>query len=64
MNPLCFGGHRHRPAEFEYPLYQEKPACHGELRPSMSHESLLARGLDPDEQGGSHLLNNVLRNYN
>jgi len=29
----------------------------------MSHESLLARGLDPDEQGGSHLLNNVLRNY-
>jgi hypothetical protein len=36
----------------------------GELRPSMSHESLLAVWLDPDEQGGSHLLNNVLRNYN
>jgi len=30
----------------------------------MRHESLLARGLDPDEQGGSHFLNNVLRNYN
>jgi hypothetical protein len=29
----------------------------------MRHESLLARRLDPDEQGGSHLLNKVLRNY-
>jgi hypothetical protein len=48
----------------DLPLHQEQPACHGELRPSMSHESLLARGLDPVEQGGSHLLNNVLRNYN
>jgi len=30
----------------------------------MSHESLLADGLDPVEQGGSHFLNNVLGNYN
>jgi hypothetical protein len=37
---------------------------HGELRPRMGHESLLARGLDPVELGGSHFLNNVLRNYN
>jgi hypothetical protein len=30
----------------------------------MGHESLLAVWFDPDEQGGSHLLNNVLRKYN
>jgi hypothetical protein len=30
----------------------------------MGHKSLLARRLDPDEQGGSQFLNNVLGNYN
>jgi len=30
----------------------------------MGHESLLADGLVPVEQGGSQFLNNVLRNYN
>jgi len=29
----------------------------------MNQESLPAVWLDPDGQGGSHLLNNVLRNY-
>jgi len=29
----------------------------------MGHESLLAVRFVPDEQGGSHLLNNVLGNY-
>ena len=51
--PLGLGGNTRRPAEFEHPLHQEQRARHGELRPSMSHESPLARGLDPDEQGGS-----------
>jgi hypothetical protein len=60
---LGFGGHRYAPAEIEDPLHQELTALHGELRPRMGHESLLARGLDPDEQGGSHFLNNVLGNY-
>jgi hypothetical protein len=61
---LCFCGHRDRPSEFEYPLDQESAALHGELRPRMGHKSLLARRLDPDEQGGSQFLNNVLGNYN
>jgi len=30
----------------------------------MRHESLLADGLVPVEQGGSQFLNNVLGNYN
>jgi hypothetical protein len=61
---LRFGGHRHRPSVFEHPVHEESAALHGELRPRMRHESLLARGFDPDELGGSHFLNNVLRNYN
>ena len=46
------------------PLHEEPTAVDGELRPRMSHESLLADGLVPVEQGGSHFLNNVLGNYN
>ena len=61
--PLRLGGHRHRPPVLEHALHEELPALQGELRSRMRHESLLARRLDPDEQGGSHLLNNVLRNY-
>ena len=60
---LRLGGHRNGPAELEDPFHQELAAMHGELRPRMSHESLLADGLIPVEQGGSHFLNNVLGNY-
>jgi hypothetical protein len=50
-------------SSIEYPFHQELPALHRELRPKMCHESLLARGLDPVERGGSHFLNNVLGSY-
>jgi len=60
---LCLCRHRNGPAEFKDPLHEEPTAVDGELRPRMSHESLLADGLVPVEQGGSHFLNNVLGNY-
>jgi hypothetical protein len=62
--PLGIGCHRDAPPLIEYPLHEQQTALHGELRPRMGHGSLLVRGLDPVEQGGSHFLNNVLRNYN
>ncbi len=61
--PLSLSRHGNRPATFEDPLHQQLPTVDGELRPRMCHESLLARGLDPVERGGSHFLNNVLGNY-
>jgi len=50
----------HRPPESQNPIDEQLPALHRQLRPSKSHESLLARGLVPVEQGGSHLVNNVV----
>jgi hypothetical protein len=62
--PLRLRGHRNAPAHLEHPGHKQQPSLWRELRPSMSHESLPPVWLDPDEQGGSHLLNNVLMNYN
>jgi hypothetical protein len=61
--PLCLGRHGHAPAHLEHTRDEQQPSLGRQLGPSMCHESLLAVWLDPDEQGGSHLLNNVLRNY-
>jgi hypothetical protein len=44
-------------------IHEQPTTFYGELGPRMRHESLLVLGLVPDEQGGSHFVNNVLRNY-
>ena len=60
---LGFGRRRHRPPQSQNPIDEQPPALHRQLRPRMSHESLLVRGLVPVEQGGSHFVNNLLGNY-
>jgi hypothetical protein len=60
---LCLCGRRHAPPEIQDAFDEQPTTFERELRSSMSHESLPPDRFHPVEQGGPHLLNNVLGNY-
>ena len=61
--PLRLRGRQNASPEIQNAFDEQSTAFERELRSSMSHESLPPDWFHPVEQGGSHLLNNVLGNY-